>query len=229
MMGFFSTIIITFAAVFMKKNAMKRLAAIVMMQLIVCAALAQKDVLSDVGTDGEPPSMVPMVKVGRVEYHGDSIQYMEMSNVFVYPKLTFKNKRQANSYMRLVRNVKTVLPLAKQVRMILMETAETLEMLPTKKAKDEHMKRVEADLVKTYKPKMKKLTYSQGKLLIKLVDRECNSTAYEAMQAFLGPVRSGMWQAFAWMFGASLRKGYDAEGTDRLTERVVLMVEAGQI
>ena len=131
--------------------------------------------------------------------------------------------------MRLVRNVKTVLPLAKQVRMILIETAEVLETLPNKKAKDEHMKRVEADIVKTYKPRMKKLTYSQGKLLIKLVDRECNSTAFEAMQAFLGPVKTGVWQAFAWMFGASLKKGYDAEGTDRLTERVVLMVEAGQI
>ena len=131
--------------------------------------------------------------------------------------------------MRLVKNVKTVLPLAKQVRIILIETAETLEMMPDKKSKNEHMKRVEADIVKTYKPQMKKLTYSQGKLLIKLVDRECHSTAFEALQAFLGPVKSGMWQAFAWMFGASLKKGYDAEGTDRLTERVVLMVEAGQL
>jgi hypothetical protein len=91
------------------------------------------------------------------------------------------------------------------------------------------MKRVEQEVLRTYKPRMKKLTYSQGKLLIKLVDRECNSTAFEAMQAFLGPVRSGFWQAFAWMFGASLKKGYDAEGADRLTERIILMVEAGQL
>jgi len=154
---------------------------------------------------------------------------MEMSNVYVYPELTFKNKKQQGSYMRLVKNVKTVLPIAKEVRQILIETSEYLETLPNKKAKDEHMKRVEEGIVRDYKPRMKKLTYSQGKLLIKLVDRECNSTAYEAMQAFLGPVRSGMWQAFAWMFGASLKKGYDAEGTDRLTERVVLMVEAGQL
>ena len=91
------------------------------------------------------------------------------------------------------------------------------------------MKRVEKAIVAEYKPRMKKLTFSQGKLLIKLVDRECNSTAYEAMKAFIGPVRSGMWQAFAWMFGASLKKGYDPDGVDRLTERVVLMVEAGQI
>ena len=151
-----------------------------------------------------------------------------MNNVYVYPQLTFKNKKQAQSYMRLVTNVKKVLPIAKQVRQIIIETAEFTETLPPSERK-EHLKRVEASIVKEYKPQMKKLTFSQGKLLIKLIDRECNSTAYEAMQAFIGPVRSGMWQAFAWMFGASLKKGYDPDGVDRLTERVVLMVEAGQI
>ena len=175
------------------------------------------------------PTFVPTVKVGKVLVDGDSVQYVEMSPVYVSPELTFKNKRQQQAYVRLVRNVKKVLPIAKEVRQILIETAEYLETLPTKKEKDEHMKRVEEAIVKEYKPKMKKLTFAQGKLLIKLVDRECNSTAYEAMKAFIGPVRSGMWQAFAWMFGASLKKGYDREGVDKLTERVVLMVEAGQI
>ncbi len=175
------------------------------------------------------PTYVPTVKVSKTMWEGDSIQYMEMSNVYVYPKMEFKNKRQAASYMRLVKNVKRVLPIAKEVRQILIETSEYLETLPNKKAKEEHIKLVEDCIVRDYKPKMKKLTYSQGKLLIKLIDRECNSTAYEAMQAFIGPIRSGVWQAFAWMFGASLKKGYDADGTDRLTERVVLMVEAGQL
>ena len=174
------------------------------------------------------PTFVPTVKVGKALVDGDSIQYMELSNVYVYPEPTFKNKRQQQSYMRLVKNVKMVLPIAKEVRQIIIETAEFTETLPPEERKA-HLKRVEAAIVKDYKPRMKKLTFSQGKLLIKLIDRECNSTAYEAMQAFIGPVRSGMWQAFAWMFGASLKKGYDPDGVDRLTERVVLMVEAGQI
>ena len=189
--------------------------------MLTVAAQGQQD-LGD-------PTFVPTVKVSKTLVDGDSIQYMEMSNVYVYPEPTFKSKRQQQAYMRLVKIVKKVLPLAKNVRQMLIETAEILEKLPTKKEKDEHMKRVEASIVAEYKPKMKKLTFSQGKLLIKLVDRECNSTAYEAMQAFIGPVRSGMWQAFAWMFGASLKKGYEPEGVDRLTERVVLMVEAGQL
>jgi hypothetical protein len=200
--------------------AMKRIVILLTGFLAPLTVVAQND-LGD-------PTFVPTVKVGKTLVDGDSIQYMEMSNVYVYPELTFKSKRQQQSYMRLVKNVKKVLPLAKQVRQIIIETAEFTETLPPEERK-EHLKRVEQAVVREYKPQMKKLTFSQGKLLIKLVDRECHSTAYEAMQAFIGPVRSGMWQAFAWMFGASLKKGYDAEGTDRLTERVVLMVEAGQL
>ena len=189
--------------------------------LLTTLSVAAQDDLGD-------PTFVPMVKVSKTLVDGDSIQYMELSNVYVYPDLTFKSKRQQQSYMRLVKNVKKVLPLAKQVRQIIIETAEFTETLPPSE-RGAHLKRVEQSIVKEDKPQMKKLTFAQGKLLIKLVDRECNSTAYEAMQAFIGPVRSGMWQAFAWMFGASLKKGYDPEGTDRLTERVVLMVEAGQL
>ena len=179
--------------------------------------------------DMDSPTFVPTVKVGKVFENGDSIQYMEMNNVYVFPTVTFENKKQANAYMRLVKNVKKVLPIAKEANMIMIETAEYLETLPNKQAKEEHMKRVEKSIMKEYKPRMKKLTYSQGKLLIKLIYRESNSSSYELIQAFLGPVRAGFYQAFAWAFGASLKKEYDAEGVDRLTERVVLMVEAGQL
>ena len=179
--------------------------------------------------DMDDPRFVPTVKVGKVLDHGDSIQYMEMNNVYVYPNLTFKNAKQAAAYNRLVKNVKTVLPIAKEVNQIIVETYEYLETLPDKKSKDEHMKRVEKSIIKEYKPRMKKLTYSQGKLLIKLVYRECDSRSYDIIKAFLGPIRAGFYQAFASLFGASLKKDYDAEGTDRLTERVVLMVEAGQL
>ena len=198
---------------------------IVVLLLSAMQVKAQDVTAEDAGN----PTFVPTVKVSKVVVDGDSIQYMEMSNVYVYPEMTFKSNRQQNSYMRLVKNVKKTLPLAKEVRMMLIETAEYLETLPDAKSKEEHMKRVEKSVVREYKPKMKNLTYSQGKLLIKLVNRECNSTSYEAIQAFMGPLRAGFWQAFAWAFGASLKKEYDPDGTDRLTERVVLMVEAGQL
>lgn len=179
--------------------------------------------------DFDSPTFVPTVKVGKVLENGDSIQYMEMNNVYVYPPISFSSKKQQQAYNRLVKNVKIVLPIAKEARAIMMETAEFLETLPDQKSRDAHMKLVERSIMKEYKPRMKKLTYSQGKLLIKLIYRESNSSGYELIQAFLGPVRAGFYQAFAWKFGASLKKKYDPEGIDRLTERVVLMVEAGQI
>ena len=195
--------------------------------LLTLDAAAQDKKQQEVDMDS--PTFVPTVKVGKVLEDGDSIQYMEMNNVYVFPPVTFSSKRQQNAYMRLVKNVKTVLPIAKEARMIMMETAEYLETLPSKEARQEHMNRVEKSIMKEYKPRMKKLTYSQGKLLIKLIYRESNSSGYELIQAFLGPVRAGFYQAFAWAFGASLKKQYDPEGVDRLTERIVLMVEAGQL
>lgn len=193
--------------------------------VLVCSA---QDKRSE-EVDMDSPTFVPTVKVGKVLEGGDSIQYMEMNNVYVFPPVTFTSKKQQGAYMRLVKNVKTVLPIAKEANMIMMETAEYLETLPSKEAKQAHMKRVEKSIMQEYKPRMKKLTYSQGKLLIKLIYRESHSSGYELIQAFLGPVRAGFYQAFAWAFGASLKKQYDPEGIDRLTERVVLLVEAGQL
>lgn len=183
----------------------------------------------DSEVDMDTPTLVPMVKVGKVLHDGDSIQYVELNTLYVYPQLVFADARQRQAYNRLVANIKKVLPIAKEVNAIIIETYEFLQTLPNKKAKDEHMQRVERSIRKEYTPRMKKLTYSQGKLLIKLVYRECNSSSYQLIQAFLGPIRAGFYQAFAALFGASLTKKYDAEGVDKYTERIVRQVEAGQL
>ncbi len=183
----------------------------------------------DRAVDMDNPTFVSTVKVGKVLYDNDSIQYVQTNDIYVFPEPEFKNAKQRAAYNRLVYNIKKVLPIAKEANKIIIETYEYLETLPNKKAKDAHMKLVEKDIIKEYKPRMKKLTYAQGKLLIKLIYRECNSSTYNLVKAFLGPVRSGFYQAFAWTFGASLTKKYDPEGVDKLTERVILQVEAGQL
>ena len=99
-----------------------------------------------------------------------------MNNVYVYPQPVFKNAKERMAYNRLVYNIKKVLPIAKEVRKIIIETGDYLETLPNKKAKDAHMKLVEKSIKQEYTPRMKKLTYAQGKLCIKLVYRECNSS-----------------------------------------------------
>ena len=211
-----------------------RLLAVAIMMLIASNATAQVDGAvrvnpEDRDVDLDDPTFVPMVRVGKVLQGRDSIQYVELNNIYIYPKPVFKNEKQRMAYNRLVYNIKKVLPIAKEVNKIIVETYEYLETLPNKKAKDAHMKLVEKSIKKEYTPRMKKLTYSQGKLLIKLVYRECNSSSYNLVQAFLGPVKAGFYQAFAWAFGASLKKDYDPNGVDRLTERVVLQVEAGHL
>ncbi len=212
---------------------MKSLKLIILMLLVALPLMAQNPSRrvnpEDLEVDMDNPTFVPMVKIGKTLVGRDSIQYVELNNIWVYPQPTFKNARQRAAYNRLVYNVKKVLPIAKEVNRIIIETGDYLQTLPNKKARDEHMKHVEDGIKKQYTPRMKKLTYSQGKLLIKLVYRECNNSSYDLIKAFLGPIRAGFYQAFAWVFGASLKKQYDPQGVDRLTERVVRQVEAGQL
>lgn len=161
--------------------------------------------------------------------NGDTIAVVNLREVYIFPQRKFKNKREQAKYIKLVRDVKRTLPYAKMVYETLIETYEYIETLPTEKAKQEHLKRMEKELFAEYKPVLKKLSLSQGKLLIKLIDRECNQSSYNLVKAFLGSFRAGFWNLFAGLFGASLKTEYDPYGKDALTEQVVILVENGLI
>lgn len=162
-------------------------------------------------------------------YEGDTIPCGQIPTVYIFKPLKFKNKREQMEYYKLVRNVKKVYPIAREINKTIIETYEYLQTLPNEKARQRHIKRVEKGLKEQYTPRMKKLSFAQGKLLIKLVDRQSNQTSFELVKAFMGPFKAGFYQTFAALFGASLKKEYDPEGEDRLTERVVLLVENGQL
>lgn len=160
---------------------------------------------------------------------GDTIPMVRLRDVVIFPEYKFKNKKEQQQYTKLVRDVKRTLPYAKMVYETLIETYEYIETLPDDGSREAHLKRMEKELFKEYKPELKKLTLSQGKLLIKLIDRECNQSSYNLVRAYLGSFRATFWNAFAGMFGASLKTSYDPKGKDALTERVVIMVENGYI
>ena len=162
-------------------------------------------------------------------YEGDTIPSLCMPTLYVFKPLIFKNKKKEKSYNRLVHNVKKTLPIAKEVNRAIIETYEFLQTLPDDKAREKHLRLVEKGVKQQYTPQLKKLTFSQGKLLIKLIDRETNSSSYELVKAFLGPFKAGFYQAFASLFGASLKKEYHPEDEDALIERIVLQVESGQL
>ena len=162
-------------------------------------------------------------------YEGDTIASIHMPTLYCFKPLVFKNKKQQQEYNRLVRNVKKTLPIAKEVNRAIIETYEFIQTLPDEKARQKHLKAVEKSVKQQYTPRMKKLTLSQGKLLIKLINRETDSSSYELVKAFLGPFKAGFYQAFAAIFGASLKKEYHPDEEDALVEQIVLLVESGQI
>lgn len=168
-------------------------------------------------------------KVPVTVYKNDTIPTITLREVIIFPEIRFKSKRQRTRYNKLVRDVKKTLPLAKEINRAVIETYEYLQTLPDKKSREAHLKMVEKGLKQQYTPVMKKLTFSQGKLLIKLVNRETNSSSYELIKAFMGPLKAGFYQTFAALFGASLKKEYHPEDDDKMTERIIILVENGQL
>ncbi len=162
-------------------------------------------------------------------YQGDTIPCINLPTLYVFRPMSFKSEKERLEYLRLVRNVKKVYPIAKEVKSAIIETYEFLETLPDEKSRRKHIKQVEKSVKAQYTPVMKKLSFSQGKLLIKLVDRQSNQTGYELVKAFMGPFKAGFYQAFASLFGASLKKEYDPQGEDKLVEQIILQVESGQL
>ena len=201
---------------------MKRRLNIVVMTLfaIVCCSLSLQ---------AQDKQRINGYLVPMCIYNGDTIPCVQLRTVYIFRPLKFKNEKERQEYYRLIRNVKKVYPISREINQAIIETYEYLQTLPNEKARQKHIKRVEKGLKEQYTPRMKKLSFAQGKLLIKLIDRQSNSTSYELVKAFMGPFKAGFYQTFAALFGASLKKEYDPQGEDKLTERVVLMVENGQI
>lgn len=168
------------------------------------------------------------VRVDSVAYNGDTIPHITFPTLHKYPPRPYKSKRAKQKYERLVYNVKRVYPLARMVRQTILETYELLQLLPESE-REAHLKRVEKGLMEQYGKQFRKLSRTQGRLLVKLVDRECNNTGYALTKAFLGHTRANVYQSIALLFGNSLNKHYDPEGEDREVERIVLLIESGQI
>ncbi len=168
------------------------------------------------------------VRVDSVAYNGDTIPHITFPTLHKYPPRAFKSKKAKQKYDRLVHNVKRVYPLARMVRQTILETYELLQLLPESE-REAHLKRVEKGLMEQYGKQFRKLNRTQGRLLVKLVDRECNNTGYALTKAFLGHTRANVYQGIALLFGNSLNKHYDPEGEDREVERIVLLIESGQI
>ena len=162
-------------------------------------------------------------------YDGDTIPVVYLPNVYIYRPPTFNNRRQERFYWRNVRDVKKTLPIAREVRGIIVETYEYLLTIPNEKERERHLAAVEKGLLEQYTPRMKRLTLRQGKMLIKLIDRECNQTGFDLIKVFMGRFKANFYQTFASLFGASLKKEYDPEIEDAEIEEIIFWIDNGAL
>ena len=159
-----------------------------------------------------PSSAQALTEYGQarnVVIDGDTVVLIQLSPSFVFRKAV-----DTRRFARLIYNLKRVYPIAKEANATLHAMEAHMETLATKREKQIFVKEMERALKKKYTPVLKKMTLSQGKLLIKLIDRETDQTSYELVKELRGGFRAFFWQSIARLFGANLKDTYDKEGED---------------
>jgi hypothetical protein len=160
--------------------------------------------------------------------NGDTVPTVDLNTVYIYTDFAFKSRRHYEQWTRIKYNVKKVYPYAILAAAKLKEYNKVLE-----KIEDEHYKKVflkacERDLRKEFEDELKGLTVSQGRVLMKLIDRETGKTTYEIVKQMRGSFQAVMWQTLARLFSNNLKDEYDPKVEDLMIERAVKLVEAGQ-
>lgn len=160
---------------------------------------------------------------------GDTIYVDVLEEVEVTAPLIFNSKKNAKRYSRLVRYVKKVYPYAKVAGIKMREYEKLLKETPKKRDRKKLMKQAEQELKEEFSDDLKKLTYMQGEILLKLIDRETQTSGFEIVKDLRGGFRASFYQGFARLFGFNLKDRYDPEGRDREIEQIVQMIEQGKI
>ena len=166
-----------------------------------------------------------------VDEYGDTVRMTMINDVVIYPPMKFKNKKQEEFYWRTVRDVRKTLPYAKLAFSTLCETYEYIQTIPNQKQREQHLKQLESDIFNQYKPVVKNMTKGQGKILLKLINRETDQSSYSIVKAFLGTFRAGFWQTFGRFFGMNMKSGFkpDKNDEDAIIERIATLIEQGAL
>jgi hypothetical protein len=161
--------------------------------------------------------------------NGDTFPVKYMPYVEIVAERTFKTKAQRKRFNRLQYNVKKMYPYAKLAGDLLEKYEAELASVDSERARKKYYKKIEEELKKEFDGDIRKMSASQGRILIKLIDRETGDTSYEILQEFRGNVSAFFWQSFSRMFGQDLKSDYDPYGDDKDIESIVQLIEAGAI
>ena len=166
------------------------------------------------------------IMIGIID-NGDTIIHRNLKEVVVMPELDFRNPRQERKFHRYIEKVKKVYPYAKLAGEVLREYEPKYLALQDDRARRKMMKELEQQLLREYKDDIKKLTISEGRILLKLIDREARRTSYALIKEFRGGFSAFFWQSIARIFGGDLKVEYDPYGEDKVLEHIVMLIEIG--
>ena len=159
----------------------------------------------------------------------DTLPYIRLRTIYILPPHEFKNKRERLHFERLIRKVKKVLPYAKIAATKLYVLNQQLENCKDEKERKRLIKQADKELHQEYGDEIKNLTFSEGRILIKLIDRETGSTSYELVKELKGSFSAFVWQSLARVFGENLKSEYNPQKDDKIIEEIVIRIENGEL
>ncbi len=165
-------------------------------------------------------------------YEGDTIPHVQLSEIKVQPRPTFESRRLERKYRRLIIRVKKTYPYA-------IMAAETIEKFEqdfllsdaSERERKKHLKELEKELFAKYGEALKKMSISDGRILIKLIDRETQNTSYELIKDLKGGTSAFFWQGIAKLFGNDLKNEFNPDDVteDEMIEQILLYMKYGII
>ncbi len=210
-----------------KGNSVRHYISVILILIFYSGLSAQTDT-SKQKNDTLPDRFYLLQKVER---NGVTMPEVEIKEVTIVGggSRSSARKRDFRKYEKLIYNIKKVYPYAIVVRERLNQVNEELKTIESERERKAYLKEVEKDVFAKYEDEIAHLTISQGKILIKLIDRETQNTSYELIKEYRGRISAAFWQGIARLFGTNLKAEYDRFGDDAAIEMILLEIEAGRL
>jgi hypothetical protein len=173
-------------------------------------------------------TLTPKKVPGKV-IDGDTVATLEMSSIMIFPPGQYLDRTELQKMQRLIYNVRKVYPYAKLAATKLGEYQKVLDTIQTERKKKQFIRKAQKELEAQFEADLKKLSFNQGKILIKLIYRQTGNSTFEIVKELRGGFNAFVWQSMARLFGLDLKTGYDPEGEDQSIEKIVLMIDSGAL
>jgi hypothetical protein len=206
---------------------LKFFSVIVIFVAVISQAAAQKDSLKH-KTDSLPDKFSVLQNVER---DGEKLPEIEIKEVTITGKRRLFEGFQYWRYERLVYNVKRVYPYALIVREKFKDVNAQLEKLSGDRERKNYLKEVEKQVFSNYEDDMRDMSITQGRILIRLIDRETNITSFDLIKQYRGNISASFWQGIARLFGTNLKEEYDplSNESDFVIEKIIHEIEEGRL